>query len=318
MLYSGSYTRPRLDLGAAFIEFVQKTDEFIGIQVLALFSTMKKSATFPAIMRETITSDADTKRASNGTYNRVFLKAKDKNYNCQEHGLEGPLSDDKRALYSSDFNAETVTVNGIGRKLLQAQEKRVADLMFDTGTFTGAALYTDYSGAPWDNIASDIRGQIRASKEKVRINCGLEPNALIMSKTNLNRILANTAINDAIKYTARASDAVIRNALADLFEIPYIMVAKGIRNSANEEQTFSGAEIWSDDYASLAVVATDRTNLEQPAVGRTFLWVEDSRDNLVVEQYREEDKRSDIFRVRHHVDEILIDPYFAHLIKVDA
>jgi hypothetical protein len=316
--YSGSYAKPRLDLGQAFIEYVTQTDEFIGIKALTLFETQKKAAAFSAIMRESITSDADTKRAADGGYNRVQLKAKDKDYNCKENGLEGPLSDDKRALYSSDFNAELVTTNGIGRKVLQVQEKRIADLLFNTTTWTGAALYTDYSSAPWDNVASDIRGQIRASKEKVRINCGLEPNALIINKTNLNRIVANTAINDAVKYTSRTAEQVLINALADMFDIPNILIAKGIRNSANEEATYSGAEIWSDDYAMVAVIATDRANLEQPCVGRTFLWVQDSPDNLVVEQYREESKRSDIFRVRQYTDEKVIDPYFAHLLKVDA
>ena len=318
MQYSGSYAKPRLDLGQAFIEFVQKTDEFIGIKALSLFSTQKKAASFSALMRESITSDADTKRAADGTYNRVAMKVKDKNYSCEENGLEGPLSDDDRALYSSDFNAELATSNGVGRKVLQAQEKRIADLLFNTTTWTGAALYTDYSAAPWDAAASDVRGQIRASMEKVRINCGMEPNALIINKTNLDRLKANTAIIDAIKYTARATDAEIVNALSDLFGIPNILVAKGIRNSANEAQTYSGAEIWSDDYAMVAVIATDRESLAQPAVGRTFLWTGDSPENMVVEQYREEQTRSDIYRVRQHTDEVVIDAYFAHLMKVDA
>jgi hypothetical protein len=44
--------------------------------------------------------------------------------------------------------------------------------------------------------------------------------------------------------------------------------------------------------------------------------VSDSPENAVVEQYRAEEIRSDIFRVRQHVDEMVIDPYFAHLLKI--
>ena len=41
----------------------------------------------------------------------------------------------------------------------------------------------------------------------------------------------------------------------------------------------------------------------EPVLGRTFLWTADSPQNLVVEQYREEQTRSEIYRVRHHVDD---------------
>ena len=40
------------------------------------------------------------------------------------------------------------------------------------------------------------------------------------------------------------------------------------------------------------------------------------KEGETVEQYRDDASRSDIFRVRQHVDEIVIDPYFAHLMKV--
>jgi hypothetical protein len=47
-------------------------------------------------------------------------------------------------------------------------------------------------------------------------------------------------------------------------------------------------------------------DLMQPCVGRTFLWTADSPTNPIVEQYRAESNRSDVFRVRHHVSEELI------------
>ena len=49
-----------------------------------------------------------------------------------------------------------------------------------------------------------------------------------------------------------------------------------------------------------------------------MLFRSDSPENATVEQYRDDAARSDIFRVRQHVDELIIDPYFAHLMKVDA
>ncbi|MBI5023777.1 MAG: hypothetical protein HZC18_02120 [Candidatus Omnitrophica bacterium] len=194
----------------------------------------------------------------------------------------------------------------------------MAQILFNIATWTGADLYTDHSANPWDNIASDVIAQVRAAREKVRANCGIDPNALICSKANIDRLMDNTGIKDSIKYVARLTEAEILNALADILGLKKIVVGKAIYNSAKEGQSFVSADIWNDDYAMIGVVAEDGQNLVLPSVGRTFLWASDSPDNATVESYRDEVHRSDVFRVRQNVDEKIIDKYFAHLIKVDA
>ena len=107
--YQGTRAVPRLELGEAALEFIQSQDEFIGTKVLPIFQTKKKASIFPAITRESITREADTKRAPRGNYNRDSFQAKDRQYNCEEHGLEGPLDDSEREMYATDFDAELTT-----------------------------------------------------------------------------------------------------------------------------------------------------------------------------------------------------------------
>ncbi len=313
--YQGTRAVPRLELGEAVKEFTQQQNEFIGTQVLPIFGTKKKSSIFPAITRESITREADTKRAPRGNYNRDGFSAKDKQYNCEEFGLEGVLDDGERTLYSSDFDAELTTVQIVTRRVLQAQERRVAGLMFNTVTFTGAQLYTDNTATPWTNASTDVIAQVRAIREKIRANSGLDPSALIFSKANLDRLLNNSVIKDCIKYVARLTEAEILNALADLLGIKQILVGRGIYNTAKEGKAFINGDIWNASYVMAAVIGSPE-RLSDPSVGRTFLWTADSPENATVEQYRDDASRSDIFRVRQHVDEIVIDPYFAHLMKV--
>lgn len=315
--YQGSRAVPRMELGEAALEYIQQQDEFIGTKVLPIFETKKKASIFPAITREVITREADTRRAPRGNYNRDGIQAKDRSYACEEFGLEGPLDDSERSLYETDFNAELTTVQIVTRRVLQGQERRIAAKVFNPATFTGAALYTDYSGAPWDNASTDVVAQVRASREKVRQNTGMDPRTLICSKVNIDRLLANNGIKDAIKYVARLTEAEILNALADILGIKEIVVGKGIYNSAKEGKPFASADIWNDDYALVAVIDASQ-RLSSPSLGRTFLWTLDSPENATVEQYRDDAARSDIFRVRQHVDEHIIDPYFGHLMKVDA
>lgn len=316
--YSGTYAKPRLELGVAVMEYIEQAKEFIGPLCLPIFKTKKKESSFSAITRESITRDADTKRAPRSAYNRDGFEAKDLSYKCEEHGLEGALDDAEREMYASDFDAELITTQITARRLMQAQERRVSNILFNTSTWTGGSLYTDYSSDPWDDIATDVIGQVRAAREKVRANCGLEPNSLICNKANIDRLLDNTGIKESIKYVARLTEAEILNALADILGIEKIIVGKAIYNSAKEGQSFVSADIWSDDFAMVAVVAGDSQNLVSPSVGRTFLWISDSPDNATVESYRDEVHRSDVFRVRQNVDEKIIDKYFAHLLKVDA
>jgi len=313
--YSGSRAVPRLELGEAVQEFTQQQNEFVGTQVLPIFPTKKKSSIFPAITRESITREADTKRAPRGNYNRDGFTAKDKQYNCEEFGLEGVLDDGERTLYSSDFDAELTTVQIVTRRVLQAQERRIASLVFNTTTFTGAQLYTDNTATPWTSATTDAIAQVRAIREKVRANCGLDANALIFSKANLDRLLNNSVIKDSIKYVARLTEAEILNALSDLFGVRRIIVGRGIYNTAKEGKAFVNGDIWNSSYAMVAVIG-DPNRLSDPSIGRTFLWSSDSPENATVEQYRDDASRSDIFRVRQHVDEIVVDPYFAHLMKI--
>lgn len=315
--WSGTRATPRLDLGAAVMEYMDGENGWIGTKALPVFKTQEKEASYTAITRETITKDADVKRAKRANYNRDGFEAEDKTFNCEEYGQEMPLDDGERRLYASDFAGDLVSSKIAARRVMAAQEKRIADLILNTTTFTGATLYTDYSGAPWDTAGSDVLAQINAVKELVRANCGMPANAVIMGRANLERLMLNTGIKNAISYTAIPTYDQMKQALAGLFGVRWILVGDAVRNSANEGLAYVGADIWNEDYVSVARIIENPDDLSEPGLGRTFLWVADSPENVTVEEYREEAIRSDVFRVRHHVDEVLIDSAFAHLMKVD-
>ena len=317
--YSGQRAVPRLDLGAAVLELIQQDSDFIGTKIFPIFRSPLKKAVFSAITRETLAQIGDTKRGTKGNYNRGSMGAKDKSFACEENGWENPLDDSERAFYVNDFDAGFVATKGALGVVMRGQESRIAGKLFDTSVFTGADLYTDVSGsAPWTTVGSDAIATIKAARAKVRANCGMMPNALIMDAINRDRLTSLTVVKDAIKYTARATDQELINALADLMGVKYIFFGNAIKNTAKEGKTFAGGDIWDPKYVSLAIVAENGQDLTQPAAGRTFLWTQDCPENVFVEQYRAEDIRSDVFRVRQHTDEKLIDPYFAHLIKVAA
>jgi len=78
----------------------------------------------------------------------------------------------------------------------------------------------------------------------------------------------------------------------------------------------AAGNVWSNLYVMVAVIPNDGGNLKVPSVGRTSRWTAVCLENTVVEQYRVEAKRSEAYRVRQNVDELVIDASFAHLMKV--
>jgi len=291
---------------------------FVGTVVLPIFGTRKKAAAFSAITRESILRRRNVKRAAKSNYNRDSYEGDDIEYKCQEFGHEQPLDDSERELYASDFDAEMVAVNVAEGVLLREQEIRIAAALFNTTTWTGADLYTDNSADPWDSADADIIGQVKAMKEKVRQGVGMDPDSLLISKVQFdNATTINTDILDRLKYTQTATKRALEENLAAILGVERVVVGNGVYNSAKEGQDMSAADIWSDDYAMVAVTAKT-PNLAEPCVGRTMLWTADSPQNVTVEEYREPQSRSSIYRVRQQTDEKVFDPYFAHLAKIDA
>lgn len=315
----GTRSTPRADLGVALMEYDPTENGFIAGLVAPVFKTQKKKSVYPKITRESMTQNVDAKRAAKSGYKRVNFFAEEGEYACEEYGLEGLLDDSERELFASDFDAELVTTKGVNNLLLIQQELRIKNMLFNTTTFTGTDLYKDWSGtAPWDAAGSDVITHVKTARQKVRANTGVEANALIIGRATLDNLTGNTGIKSAIQYVKELTERELKAALARILGVDYIITGNGVVNGSKKLDSFSSSDIWPDDYAMVARIVTDPEDFTQPGIGRQFLWVADSPENLTVEQYRSEDNRSDVFRVRQNIDEVVMDAYFGHLLKIDV
>ena len=320
MLQKGTIATPRLDLGAALEEYPLAAPGLIGTQALPIFSTPKREGQYNTVTRESILRTRNVNRGANGSYSRDSFDTDVLEYACKEYGHEQPLGDDQVQYYASAFDAEMTAASVARGVLLREQEKRVAALfqnVSSTGWYSStAALYTN-TDTDWDDITSLIVTDVDNAKEKVRINCGLPANTMIISAAVLPWLKKNTDIKARLQYTNAITSDVIAGMLPSLFGIPKVLIAGGVYDSANEGQTMSLADVWSDNYAWIGVTATTNS-IAEPCVGRTFLWSDDSADNVTVEEYREEQTRSNIYRVRHHLVEKIQDLYFGHVLLIDT
>jgi len=296
-------TIQRPDLGALAYEAMLAPGDFIADQVLPYFETELQSGDYPIIPIEAFLKNKDTRRAPRKGYRRDDYEFATGQFSCRDHGLEEPLDDVEAGMYRRFFDAEQVAVERAMYKIRLAREVRVAAQVLNLTNvpLTGAAA------AAWDVAASCTpKADIDAGIEALRTNRGIMPNSVVLAWDVFKNILRSNELKSYLQYTSPhliETEQAQRDMLAKYFGVEQVLVAKAIYDTANKGQTASLGNVWSHDYVLLARLAKNIRDLKEPCLGRTFLWTKDSPQELVVEQYREEQIRSEIYRVRNNVDE---------------
>jgi len=318
---SSTLATQRPDLAESFFEFDLMADQagFIAHQVFPIIETQSQAGNFGKIPLEQLLKEADTLRAPGASYARDDFQFEVATFATQEHGAESPVDERERRMYAEYFDAELVATQRAFSKVLRNAERRVADTLFNSTTWTGSDLATAVS-TEWSNAAGATPiDDVEAAVQKVYDASGLWPNALVINRKvfrnlrNVDQVIDR--INSAGAGDKTTASQVTIQQLAEVFDLDFILVGGSSRNSAAEGQTATPAQIWSSEFASVCRIATTQ-DFREPAVGRTFHWSEDgSAPGGTVEQYYEEARRSDFYRVRHDVDEVLLYKEAAHLLS---
>lgn len=299
----------RPDLGISVMEYYEGgTMGNIGLQIMPIFETPEQSSNYPVIPKEAMLSAPDVSRAPRGNYNRGDWTYENGLFKTFEKGWEEPVDDSERKLLDrrvpgmADFIA-TKRAMGI---IMRNQEKRIATKLFNARNFTAHGVSNEWDSA---SAATPIK-DVKDGKAAFRTQCGMLPDALVISWTTFEDLKNCDEIVNRLKYTFPGLDLnkMTSSQLAAVFDVPQVLVGGGVYNSAKKNKSASISDFWSYEYAALVKISSG-DDFTEPGVGRTFLWTEDSPENAIVEQYRDEGIRSDIFRVRHHVDEAFMRSY---------
>jgi len=307
-------TLARPELKVLAMEYLEKQEDFIGIKALPIFGVEEKASDYPVIPVEALLNVPETKRAPRGHYNRGDYEFENDSYDCVEHGWEEPVDEVEAKMYARYFDAEEVAMLRALGIVLRNQEKRIADMLFDAGNFTAHGITNEWDSNHYTDAVPIT--DVNTGRETIHDACGLEPNTLIIPYKTFHHLGLMSQILDKIKYTYSplAWDAIGRKVLAEAFGLDQVLVGKNMYNTAKKGQTASLSALWDDEYAMLCVVSSDK-DLTVPAVGRTFLWAKDSPENTMVESYYEKQTRSDVIRVRQHVDEEIMLTAAAYLLS---
>ena len=315
--YTG--TRPAPFVAAA-VQELQSSEltAFNGMKIAFPFMSMKDKGTLPVITRESQagTGDGQTRRAPGAAYNRDDIESEGVAFQCLGYGHETPLPDEDVAMYSSEFNAQVVAGNRNRLRILTDLEVKIKDMVQNTTTFTGAALFTDYSAAPWATVGSDILGQVETAIDQIITNGGL-PNAIVIPRALTKYLKTNTAIKAMLSGLAYPTLDQVAEILKSYWKIPNIIMPGSVYNAAVKGQTASMTDVWGSKYVNVCRVAGSNDPSESCAF-RTPIWQQMSGADVSQSTYREEQSDSTIVKGKMLYDELIVDKYQAHLLDVKA
>lgn len=289
------------------------------MQVFPVIETGLQSDNPGKIPVEELLFNGSTKRASGGNYNRGDWNFTTFSYATEEHGWEEPVDARDEKRYRHFFQAEQIAAARAYGIVQRNHEQRVADAVFNTSTWTGSSLTTAVTNE-WDDATNATPiVDVEAAVQKIYDNSGLWANALVIDRKvfrnlrNCDEVIER--INSSGAGNASKASDVTAAMLAAVFDLEHIIVAGSSKNTANEGQSASIGQIWDDEYAMVCRIATSG-DIREPCIGRTFHWSEDgSNIGGTIESYWEEQSRSNIIRVRHETDEVVMYPQAGHLLS---
>lgn len=334
----------RLDLSMSYGEFSLAANQrkFIGLKVLPPLAVSQEAAEFAKMLIASYLSKVeDTRRAPKSTYKRDDWKWTTSSYALEEHGVEEVADDALAERYGDVVRGELIaTIRAINR-VLQRLEYDIAAAVFNTTTWTGAALTTTV-GTAWTTSASaNPVSDIDAAHEKVSTGCGEDANTLVVTKKGFRALIRTARVEDLLKYDAsqvllalnsgqnQSMVSEVITGLKDLLQVDRILVARGFKNTADGGQTASLSRMWTDTMAMLCVVHDDglQGDLENPMpqIGRVLFSSKNDEPipgsddaglgSLIFEEYREENVRGSVFRPRNKRQVKILHPECGHLLQ---
>ena len=152
---------------------------------------------------------------------------------------------------------------------------------------------------------------------------GLLPNSVTMSYSDWSFLTRTTEIKNAFgtgtnremgPFQTLPMDAKLRE-MAAYFEVNQVLVSTQVKDSAKKGQSKTVAPVWTAGKVFVGRVAgipdpnnfedTSVNDFKEPVVGRTFQWEADAPVPVVVEEWRDEGRRSDMVRARTHLGEVV-------------
>jgi hypothetical protein len=308
----------RADLRTALEQGLDELKFCIGEEVAPIYESDAKAGIylFRSLEQRGAARIDENRRAPGTSYPEVTNTWSSQQFETLDFGYKTTVDDSLKAYANRFLDLETSTARILDAKAMLAYEVRVQNALYGGGFCANSAAVT-YGPA---NLATvDFVGDVQNACERQRA-LGTIPNTIVLSYPLWNFIRRAPLFQNYVRgnFPTVLPTIIKAEQVASIFEdqgIEKILIGGAYQDTGGEGQLYLGAPIWPNSQFFVGKI-TGGDFLAGGAM-RTIAWSEDGGFKSV-EAYRDEDKRSDILRVRQSVIEQVIDQRAGQLINTGS
>ncbi len=306
---SSTLVTPRDDLGLGFdgIDVEALRLGYVGLIIAPLIDANMALGQFKKMDIKAWLQPRLTARNADGSYQRIGSEFGLGQFVCEEHGLEAAVDYRDAAVFGDLIDAEMVAAELCRHGVLEAHEKRVITLCEGLTPTTVTNKF--------DDDAANITQDFVAYKATFRAQCGFNPTSLVVDTKVVDHLMENGSVQDKfVGSSDRTARAIALRGLAAALGLDEVIESGGMKNTVASPKAPALVSTWNADKALLFRRSTAPT-LRTPQFMRTIHWSGNgSLPGATFEEYEEPQKNGKVVRLRHDVDEVVINSECAMLL----
>lgn len=253
-------------------------------------------------------------------------------FKTQQHALKGRVTDEERRELVSQggladdaiggdlqLDPERDVVEDLTGSLLREHEQKVSTAFRNTANYgaghttalVGAAKWSDYTGGT--SSTSDPVANIKTAVMRVFLDTGRWPNTMIIPLDALGVIEGHPRVVDRFK-TFALTDPDAWKALLNVPAPENFFIVDSMYNSANNIDlaesivSFWGQDVWIG-------LVDDTPGQKTKTFAKTFVYPQLDGTTRPTDRWRDEDTKSDMFRVTYEYDIKIVSNVAGYLIQ---
>lgn len=295
-----------IDPALSNISVGYRNETYVADQVYPVVPVAKQSGRYFKFTKADWFRVPNTLRAPKTAPRTVDFGVSSEGYFCDNFMLQEHVSFEDMAnadVALAILNSTTMHVTDL---LLLDQENRVGSQLTSTSNFAPGHSVTLAGTQQWNDRAnSDPVSDVSSGKSQIHSVTGVAPNWMVVGKQVYDALLLHPDIIDRLKYVARATEAEIGRALADIFGVQKLLVGTAIKNTADEGLGMTGAYVWGKNV--VLGVSPAAPGIMTPSLGYSFRWTDPLLGTpFAVETKDDDDIRARKIRAGYYSDEVLV------------
>lgn len=246
-----------------------RNEEMIWRDVMPEVKVVKRSDLYWKYAKDNQFRSYDDKIGPRSMANEIDFAVSTDNYSVKDHALADWVAQEEIDNSDAPLEPESDTNDQLNASLDLAQELRVAALVFAAGTYPSGNKVQLSGTSQWTGAADNPILDVQTAIE----TCFVRANTLVFGIDAWLVFRRLPEILDAVKAMAGTSlqgGLATPSAVANLFEVDRILIARARYVTSKEGQTATYARVWGKHMAALNVKSGD-IGIRSVTFGKTFV-----------------------------------------------